>query len=408
MKVAILSIGSELLEGSVVDTNSAYIANLLTHIHATPSLIRMIPDDRVMMVEAFKEASLEFDLVLMTGGLGPTFDDITASALAEAANISTSLNSRAYQHIVSRLQKLNVAIGETHLHQAYLPTGCTLFDNDNGTALGFALSFNKATFIAMPGVPYEMKPMFKNLIIPFIQEKFSLNNLIYKDLLFANLPESDIDNAIRSIEKSDRTQIIINASIGRVTIKLRGEDESEISSISNLLKQRFPDNFIAEDISNNIAMELFRILKENNLTITFAESCTAGLLSATFAEISGISSVFLGSVVSYDNTVKHNLICVSEETLKEYGAVSKETAVEMAEGVRSVMRADFAVSITGIAGPTGGSEEKPVGTVYFGFSSKDNKAYHHRLFIGNDRQVIRSRAVNEAIFQAIRFIKENI
>lgn len=408
MKVAILTIGSELLEGSVVDTNSAFIANHLTHIGATPELIRMVPDNRDIIIEAFRTYSKEFDLILITGGLGPTFDDITAESLAEAAGIKTSLNNKAYQHISSRLNKLGVAIGETHLHQAYLPEGATLFDNNHGTALGFSIKFNKATFIAMPGVPYEMKPMFLDYIIPFIKEHFGFEEHIYKDLLFANIPESDIDNALRELNISSNTQVIINASIGRVTIKLRGRDSFEIESISNALKGKFALNFIAENISNNIALELFRILKENKKTVSFAESCTAGLLSSTFAEISGVSEIFPGSIVSYDNRIKSALLGVSEETLKEYGAVSKETAIEMAEGVRNALGTDFAVSITGIAGPTGGSEDKPVGTVYFGFSANGSKAYHHKLFPRNDRQVIRSRAVNEAIFQGIRFIKENI
>lgn len=405
MRSCILSIGSELLEGSVVDTNSAFIAGSLSHYGAAPDMIRMVKDNRKEIISLFQSLSKEFDVILTTGGLGPTFDDITAECLAEACSVEISLNEKAYKHVKERLERAGVTIRDEHKHQSMLPKGCSLYHNENGTALGFSMHLNRADIICMPGVPVEMKTMFLDEVLPVLKEKFSLKEIIYKDLHFLSIPESDIDAVIRDLNISHETECIINAGSGKVVVKLRGYNNQEIKSISEKLSSYFKANYLGDNYTDEAKL-IIDLLKEKKQTVSFAESCTGGLLSEYITNISGASEVFMGSVVSYDNSIKQNVLNVPEYILKDYGAVSEECASFMAQGVKELMKTDYAVSITGIAGPGGATDTKPVGLVYIGVSCGKNTAVYKHIFNG-DRYQVRMRSAKKALYYLLNAVKEN-
>lgn len=405
MAFCILSIGSELLEGSVIDSNSAFIANNLTRFGASVELIRMVKDDKDTIVSLFQKYSKKFDVILTTGGLGPTFDDITAECLALSAGVCLELNEKAYKHMASCLERAGVTIREEHKHQSMLPKSCRLFNNNVGTAMGFSLKVNNADIICMPGVPAEMKDMFIKEILPFIAEKYSLKEQAYIDLHFLSIPESDIDVFIRSLNIPDKVQCIINAGKGQVVVKLRGADKELVESYALKIEQAFPENFIGRgDIMP--AEYLVNLLKSKGKTISFAESCTGGMLAEYITDVSGSSSVFYGGVVSYDNSIKENVLHVSADILKSVGAVSNECAKAMAEGVIKLMNTDYAISITGIAGPTGATKDKPLGLVYIGITDGKNTKVYKNIFNGS-RQQVRLRSVNKAMQLVINYIKNN-
>ena len=343
MSICILSIGSELLEGSVIDSNSAFIANNLKRWGGKVELIRMVSDNKDEIVSLFQKYSKKFDIILTTGGLGPTFDDITAECLAESAGLSLELNEKAYNHMASCLNRAGVTIRQEHKHQSMLPATCRLFNNNVGTAMGFSISLNKADIICMPGVPLEMKDMFIKEVLPFIVGKLGLKEQSYIDLHFLSIAESDIDVFIRSLNISNEVQCIINAGKGQVVVKLRGENKELVEDYALKIEKAFPKNFIGRgDILP--AEYLVNLLKEKGKTISFAESCTGGMLSEMVTDISGASSVFYGSVVSYDNSIKENVLHVSADILNTFGAVSEECAHAMAEGVKKLMNTDYAIS----------------------------------------------------------------
>lgn len=405
MRSCILSIGSELLEGSVVDTNSAFIANNLSHYGSAPDMIRMVKDNREEIISLFKSLSQEFDVILTTGGLGPTFDDITAECLAAACGVEVALNEKAYNHMKERLERAGVIVRKEHKHQSMLPYGCCLYHNEKGTALGFGMHLNRADIICMPGVPVEMKTMFLKEVLPVLRDKFSLKEIIYKDLHFLSIPESDVDAVIRELNISSGTECIINAGSGKIVVKLRGYNPQEIESISKKLSYHFKDHYLGDNYTDEAKL-IIDLLKERNQTVSFAESCTGGLLSEYITNISGASAVFMGSVVSYDNAVKQNVLNVPEYVLKDYGAVSEECAGFMARGVKNLMKTDYSVSITGIAGPGGATDTKPVGLVYIGVSYNGNTAVYENIFNG-DREQVRMRSAKKALYYLLNLIKEN-
>lgn len=402
MSICILSIGSELLEGSVIDSNSAFIANNLTRYGGYVELIRMVRDNKEEIVSLFQEYSKKFDIILTTGGLGPTFDDITAECLADACGVERKLNEKAYNHMKTRLESSGVTIREMHKHQTMLPEGCSLYNNNYGTALGFSMELNRAVIICMPGVPVEMKYMFKDEVMPYLQKRFNLTENIYRDLYFVAIAESEIDNVIRNIEIPENIRCIINAGSGRVIVKLRGKSKEKIEEISSILINSFKDNYIE---TNNMAENesLVMLLKSRGKTVSTAESCTGGMIAEMITDVRGSSEIFYGSVVSYDNSIKENVLSVPHNILKEHGAVSYETAKAMAEGVIGVMKTDYSVAVTGIAGPDGGSAEKPVGTVFIAVSNGKETRVEKYLFKG-DRQTVRKRTAARALFNLISFI----
>lgn len=402
----ILSIGSELLEGSVLDTNAFFLSGRLSDMGITPACVRQVPDDNDEIIRVLKESASKYELVFTTGGLGPTFDDLTAQCVANAAGVRWKRNETAFDHMCQVLSKVRVAVDENHYRQASLPEGCELFHNSLGTALGFGVETNESYIISMPGVPAEMKGMFDGPVVEFLSKKFQFEKPFKKEVYIASISESDVDKFIIDTQIPEKTQCIINAGKGQVVVKLRGRNEKLIDDFSAKLAAAFPNNFIGYN-GSSLPFALTLLLRELGKTIAVAESCTGGLIGKTITDIGGSSHVFTGGIISYSNRMKENVLGVKSQTLQNFGAVSFETAKEMAAGVIRVTGSDYGLSVTGIAGPDGGSVEKPVGTVFIGVASKtlaDAKGFLMR----GDRNEVRERSMNVAFYQMIKFIKEGI
>lgn len=404
IKCAILSIGSELLEGSVLDTNANFLEKRLSDMGIKPANVCQIPDDKAVIIEVLQKVSEEYDIVFTTGGLGPTFDDLTPECVAISAGVKWERNETAFAHMERILKSVGVTLNENHYRQANLPKGSDLFENFSGTALGFGIAIGKSYVISMPGVPSEMKGMFDKSVAPFIEKKFNLEKPFKIDVYIAAVPESDVDALIIKEKIPSGVECIINAGKGEVVVKIRGLDEKSVKLFAEKVSSAFPQNFIGYN-GYTLPFALFSLLKEKNITFATAESCTGGLIAKTLTDIPGSSQVFLGGVVSYANSMKENILGVKSETLRSFGAVSEETALEMARGVVNITGCDYGLSVTGIAGPDGGTEEKPVGTVFIGLVSKEKSIVKGFKFRG-DRDDVRNRTLNAALFQAIAFIKD--
>lgn len=403
IKCSIFAIGNELLEGSIVDTNSSYIAKNLKKAGVDIIRVSMLKDNVQEIVSAFRQASVDSELILTTGGLGPTFDDLTAESCAKAFDLKLVLNETALEHITEMLLSRGVTIKESHKRQAMLPEGCLIFENRVGTAHGFGVKTTMGYIICLPGIPYEMEYIFQNSVMGFIKKTFSLKQKFSVDIKFKGLPESDVDDVIRKIDIPQDVECIINVSKGEIIVRLRSFNEKRFSEIKERIKGELKGYFFGED-DDTLESILFGILCEKNISFAAAESCTGGLLSGAFTSVPGSSKVFKGAVVVYSNKLKMHLLNVSPELLNRYGAVSSECAKSMVKGVLNYLNADFGISITGIAGPDGGTEEKPVGLVFIGVGNKEKQLVERFVFRG-DRQAVRQRAVKTAFSMAIDFLK---
>lgn len=400
----ILSIGSELLEGSVLDTNAFFLGRQLSDEGIRPECVRMVPDNKEAIISVMKDSLSKYDIVFTTGGLGPTFDDLTSECAAEVAGVKWERNENAFTHMSKLLKAVGVELNENHYRQANLPKGCDLFENYLGTALGFGISVGNSYVVCMPGVPTEMTGMFTRSVMPFLRKRFEFRRPYKKEIHIGAVPESDVDTAIAAEGIPAGTECIINAGKGEIVVKLRGHDKEAINGFAEKIIASFPLNFIGYN-GSGLPYALAELLKTTDKTAAFAESCTGGLVSKMFTDIPGASDIFLGSVVSYANSIKENILKVKRETLLNFGAVSPQTAQEMAAGVILATGADFGLSVTGIAGPGGGTAEKPVGTVFIGMASKNQTASKGFKFRGG-REDIRLRAANAAFFQMLSFIRE--
>jgi nicotinamide-nucleotide amidase len=365
-------------------------------------MVKAVPDDLERIVAEIKAVMELYPLVLTTGGLGPTFDDLTMEAVAKACGTELKMNEFAFSHIQKRLEGLGVSLWEGHHRQAHLPATANIIPNDRGTACGTIMQYNGSMIISLPGVPFEMYPMITDSVIPYMIDYFEPEIPYMEDLHFANVPESDVDKLIIEHGIPEGVKCIINASIGEVIVRLRSVDEAA-KGLATYLKEKLAPFYVYSGTETPANLTV-KLLLEKGKTVSAAESCTGGLLSSMFTAIPGSSGCFLGSVVSYANEVKMKLLNVSENTLNTKGAVSEECAREMLAGIKALMDTDFALAVTGIAGPGGGSDEKPVGTVYIGISSGENIKVT-RFKFGGDRNTIQQRSAKAAIFMLLSELK---
>jgi nicotinamide-nucleotide amidase len=273
-----------------------------------------------------------------------------------------------------------------------------------GTAFGFSVPVGKARIISMPGIPYEMKTMFMDEVLPWIGELFPLRERFIRDLRIGGKPESAVDDVIRELGVPEGLDCIINVGKGDILVKVRGFDEAAVDEFAEKIRQPFEENFIGYG-DETFPVRVVRMLKERGYTLSAAESCTGGMLGSEITSVSGSSAVFNGTAVTYSNMAKQSILGVSFITIEENGAVSKECALEMAEGAARVFQSDCAVSITGIAGPEGGTEYKPAGTVFIGVKVKERIEVFKHKFPG-DRPAVRERAVKTAFTKLIEFLKD--
>ena len=396
MKTEIITVGTEILLGDILNTNTHYLSNELANMGIDVYYQITVGDNEQRLLSQLKESFKRSDLVILTGGLGPTEDDITKEVCAKYFNMEMEFHEQSWDKIIEIHNKMNRKPTENNRKQAYFPKGSLILPNKYGTAPGCIMEKDKKTIIVMPGPPKEMKPMFDNYVKPFLL-KDNKNILKSKVLRIIGMGESKIENDLLDlIDKQINPTIATYAKDGECTVRItaKGKNEKEVESliepISNEIKSRCNEKVYGED-DTAIEDEVAKILVDNNLTIAVAESCTGGMVAADLINYPGISSVFMEGCVTYSNEAKMMTLNVKKETLNTVGAVSEQCAKEMSEGVAARHNTNIGLSTTGIAGPEGGSEDKPVGLVYMGITINNKTIVKKYIFNGN-RQQIRSRA----------------
>lgn len=389
--VEIITIGDEILIGQTVDTNSAWMGTELNLLGIRVNRITSISDSRNEIISALDESLSRAGVVLITGGLGPTSDDITKETLAEYFGASLVPDNGVLADVTERLRKRNLQMNENNRRQAMVPDNCKVLRNLTGTAPGMLFEKQDKIIVSMPGVPHEMKHIMKEHVLPMLAEKLTGTVIVHKNIMTYGVAEAMLAERLETFEKELPSDIRLAYLPGYGVIKLRltvsGSDEKKIrSSVREQVDKLYkiiPDVIYGED---EVMLEevIGKILNDNNLTLSTAESCTGGRIASLITSVPGSSGWFMGSVVAYDNSIKTGLLGVNPETIRLFGAVSSETAGEMAKGIRRLMGTDYAVSVTGIAGPTGGTAEKPVGTVWIAIDSESGLITERHTF-GDDR-----------------------
>lgn len=394
MIAEVLAVGTELLMGQIANTNAQYISSRLPDVGIGVYYHSVVGDNPKRLKECLQLALSRADLIVMTGGLGPTQDDLTKETVAEAMNRKLVLDQESLDKMKSFFAKLNRPMTENNVKQAYLPENSLIIRNRNGTAPGCIIVEGEKTVIMLPGPPSEMKPMFEETVIPYFMEKAEFR-LVSKFLRIFGIGESAMESRIIDmIERQTNPTIAPYAKDGEVTLRVTArypkgpEKEDLITPVIDEIKQRLGDAVYSTENLNLEEVAAQRLL-ETHTTLAVAESCTGGLVSSKLTDIQGISEVFNRGFITYSNQAKRENLGVREETLDRYGAVSRETAVEMAEGARRVSGTDLGLSITGIAGPGGGTPEKPVGLVFVALAHKDG-TYCKELNLWGNRTRIRS------------------
>lgn len=389
-KAIILAIGNELVEGLIVDTNSRYLAQRLKEFGYYIVRTETLPDNFDIMVSRIKEAINDADLIITSGGLGPTEDDLTREAVAHSIGRKLLKNEAIAQELINRAIKYYGKAPESVVKQAFVIENAEVIDNKVGTAPGQILKYDGKIIILLPGPPVELIPMFESIL-----EKLKTNDSLYtRRIKTIGIPEAVLMDEYKDILYSNsRITIATMASYERgVEVRFTGpiEIKDEIDYVVNTLLPKLGESVYALD-DKEMHDVVYELLVKNNYTVSFAESCTGGLISSTFVDIPGVSSVFKGSVVAYSNEAKIEILGVSKETIEKFGAVSEECVIEMAQGAKKIFNSNFSVAVSGIAGPSGGSEKKPVGTVCIAVCSPNgiNSATYN---LRGDRQMIRKRS----------------
>jgi nicotinamide-nucleotide amidase len=412
MHAEIISIGSEITSGQNLDTNSQWLSQRLAALGIPVHYHTTVADDLAANVEVFQIASRRADLVIATGGLGPTQDDLTREALAQAAGVELQFHQELLDIIVGMFEKRKRQFAERNRVQAYLPAGAEAIPNTKGTAPGIWMRLNRGRVAALPGVPSEMKPMFEDFVLPKISGG-SRVTLIRKINVFG-AGESVVEEKLLDITARGRVPevgITVSDAVISLRILAHGSSESEarqqIEPTEALIRERLGDMVFSVD-DEHLEHVVVPMLIERKLTIATAESITAGLVAANIGRIPGASAALLGSVVAYSNEIKHGVLGVPDEMLREHGAVSAPVAEAMAIGARKLMKTDLAVSTTGIAGPTGATATKPVGLVWFGLAWDGGARSTHVNWFGT-REEIQSRAAKAALNMVrLHLLKEKI
>ena len=400
MLAEIITIGDEILIGQIVDTNSAWMATELNQIGVRVKQISSVSDDREHILKALAEAANRVDIVFITGGLGPTKDDITKKTLAEYFNVELVEDPDTLEHVKGIFARFNRPLLEVNRLQAYVPANCKVIFNQNGTAPGMWFYENKVTYISMPGVPFEMMYMMTEQVLPQIKEQFKLPVIIHKTILTVGEGESFLAERIADIENDLPAHIKLAylPKLGMVRLRLSafGEHETDLQEQVDQFAKRIIERIGAVFvIDEDIALEkaILDKMEAQGFTLSVAESCTGGYLSHLFTQHPGSSTVFLGGGVTYAYELKESVLGVKHQTLLDFGAVSEQTVTEMVEGALKNFKSDFAIAITGIAGPDGGTETKPVGTVWIAVANKQKMLIKKYTFGNKRRQNIERSAV---------------
>lgn len=407
MQAEIITIGDELLIGQVVDTNSAWLGSTLGDDGIKVIQITSVQDHAAQIVQAVNDALSRADIVLMTGGLGPTKDDITKKTLAEMFGMKLVRNEQVYDMVGKQVALRGIAFTELNQGQALVPDGCTVLPNRNGTAPGMWFERDGKVLISMPGVPFEMKALVKDEVLPRLRKHFALDANVHRTIITFGLAESILADTIASWEEALPPYLHLAYLPSALCIRLRlsayeidrQKAEQEIESQIEKLSKVIPHYIIGSE-DDSLESVTGTLLKTRGETLATAESCTGGNIAHRFTAMPGASEYFKGGVVAYSNEVKIALLGVDPESLNRYGAVSQSVAEQMAEGVRRATGATYGISTTGIAGPTGGTPEKPVGTVWMAVATP-NGVFSRRMVFGS----VRSQNIERASSNCINLLR---
>lgn len=388
MKAEIITIGDELLIGQTVNTNSAWIGAELSRLGFEILRSVSIPDRFNSILQTLQEVTGRADVVIITGGLGPTSDDITKQALCEFFETTLVVNQEVLGMIELMLQRRNLPITENNRRQAEVPASCRVLFNATGTAPGMWFEKGGTIFISLPGVPLEMKYIMKEHVIDELKKRFSSQIIIHKNIMTYGTFEARLSELLSGFESElpSNIRLAYLPSYGMIKLRLSGsgknytELSNQIEEQAKRLYEIIPE-FIFGENEENLEMALGRILKEKKATVCSAESCTGGRIAHLITSVPGSSQYYKGSVVAYDNSIKISLLKVRPETIAQHGAVSPETSAEMARGALRLFGCDYAVATTGIAGPEGGSSEKPAGLVWITVASPTRTVTEKFVFI---------------------------
>jgi nicotinamide-nucleotide amidase len=391
MKADIISIGDELLIGQTVNTNASWIGKELAMRGVRIMQITAIPDDEQKIAEAVDDAFGRSEIIIVTGGLGPTKDDITKHTLCKYFDTTLFLHEPTLKKIEAYFAMRNRPMLEVNRKQAELPLDCEILDNDNGTAAGMWFNKEGKILVSLPGVPYEMKGIMTEQVFPRLMDRFELKSLFHVTLMTQGLGESFLADQISDWEDKVRQAglgLAYLPSPGMVKLRLTSyegkEREVEIRSLFKELEQQLPQYVYGYD-EIPLSEVVGNLLRDRSWTLGTVESCTGGLLAGNIVSVSGASDYFQGSLLTYSNQLKEQLAGVPREALIQFGAVSQSVVEAMASGGQKKLGVDLCIATSGVAGPTGGTEEKPVGTVWIAIALKD-RVISKRFYFGNDRE----------------------
>ncbi len=410
MKAEIITIGDEILIGQIIDSNSAWIAQELNKIGITVHQISSISDKEEHIIDALNQAKERADLILITGGLGPTKDDLTKHTLVKYFNTKLVFNEQVHEQIKILLAQRNVEMNKLNSLQAELPENCEIINNSNGTAQGMWFEQNNTFFISMPGVPFEMKKIVTDELIPKLKREFKTKSVYHKTVMTQGIPESMLSIKISDWENNlpNGIKLAYLPQPGMVRLRLSCSCEN-INKFAEIIETEI--NKLYDIIPNaifgfnDISLEetVGKLLTKKNKTIATAESCTGGTIAQMLTAISGSSKYVRGSVVAYSNDIKENILGVKTESLIKYGAVSNQVVEEMATGILKLMKSDYSIAVSGIAGPNGGTKEKPVGTIHIAIASK-NGVKSHKFLYGEHR----GRNIRRSALTALNLLRLEI
>lgn len=412
MTATIINIGDELLIGQVVNTNATFMAEKLNAINIDVNRILTIADDPKAISQSLENELKTADLILFTGGLGPTKDDMTKHTLCQFFGAKMVTHEPTLQHVTRYFSMRNLPISDINRQQAAVPDCCQVLFNEVGTAPGMWFEKEGKIVVSLPGVPSEMNFLMEKAVLPKLENRHTDSIILHRTILTAGIGESFLADKIADWENNLPTafKLAYLPQAGLVRLRLTAHGTQEMNLQKQMEKQlqqlkKLIEPYIigeGQDAPETVVNQLFT---EKKITLSTVESCSGGAVAARIVSVAGSSAYFLGGIVAYSNEIKAKMVGVSEKTLQNFGAVSQQTAEEMARGCREEFGSDFAIATTGIAGPTGGSEEKPVGTVWIAIATK-NEVSAQKYQLGNDRPKVIERTVNQAINDLLKIAKQ--
>ncbi|MCM1192236.1 MAG: competence/damage-inducible protein A [Butyrivibrio sp.] len=402
MTVELICVGTELLLGNIVNTNAAYLAEKCAELGLACYFQTVVGDNRERLSLVLRTALERSDVVILSGGLGPTEDDLTKEVAAEVCGKQLVMHNPSKKAIKKYFEQRGVRPTDNNWKQAMLPEGCIVLENHNGTAPGAVMELENAKVVLLPGPPNELCPMFEESVMPYLAG-LTAHVICSQTVKICGIGESRAETMVKDlIDAQTNPTIATYAKTGEVHIRVTAGAEDQkaamklIKPVVKELKSRFGNDIYSTEEDTTLEKAVVDLLRANGLTVTCAESCTGGLLSARLINVPGASDIYKSGVITYSNKAKRRFLGVKKSTLQKHGAVSQQTAEEMAKGAALLLKADAAVAVTGLAGPDGGTEEKPVGLVYIACSVKGQLTVKKYQFSGS-RSKIRDSAVSAAL-----------